>query len=199
MGTAPLFVLRAGYSERMNRRYFERYCGEGSYDENYLYYSGIEHSIEICDHFGLPIESVLVLGAATGRVLKHFEGSWGVRAYGCEISRWAHARIPPRYRRRIACADMRRFVPELVRKGRTFDLVFSNCLIYLEAAEIPDFLTVCSRLGGHFHFYSSTSESFEPSDPYRVTLRPRRWWCDAFISNGFAPTRSRYLWRSRHC
>ncbi len=183
----------------MDRLYFERYCGEGSYDANYLHYSGIEHSIEICDHFGLAIESVLVLGAATGRVLRHFEDTWGVCAYGCEISRWAHARIPPRYRRRVACADMRRYVPELVRKGRTFDLVFSNGLIYLEAGEIPDFLAVCSRLGGHFHFYSSTSESFEPNDPYRVTLRPRRWWRDAFISNGFAPTRSRYLWRSRHC
>ncbi len=112
--------------------------------------------------------------------------------------RWAHTRIPPRYRLRIACADMRRYVPELVRKGRTFDLVFSNCLIYLEAGEIPDFLAVCSRLGGHFHFYSSTSESFV-NDPYRVTLRPCRWWRDAFISNGFAPTRSRYLWRSRYC
>ncbi len=86
------------------------------------------------------LNPVLVLGAATGRVLKHFEDNWGVRAYGCEISRWAHARIPPRYRRRIARADMRRYVPELVRKGRTFDLVFSNCLIYLEAGEIPDFL-----------------------------------------------------------
>ncbi len=109
------------------------------------------------------------------------------------------AHSAPLPRRRVACADMRRFVPELGRKGRTFDLVFSNCLIYLEAREIPDFLAVCSRLGGHFHFYSSTSESFESNDHYRKTLRPRTWWRDNFISNGFAPTRSRYLWRSRHC
>ena len=176
----------------MDRLYFEHYCGDGSYDENYLYHSGIEHSIEICDHFGLPIESVLVLGAATGQVLEHFEGSWGVRPHGCEISRWAHARIPSRYRRRIACADMRRYVPKLVRKGRTFDLIFSNSLVYLEAGEILDFLALCSRLCGHFHFYSSTSESFESNDPYRVTLRPRAWCRNTFISNGFAPTRSRH-------
>ncbi len=55
----------------MDRAYFERYCRAGSYDENYLYHSGIEHSIEICDRFDLPIKSVLVLGAATGRVLEH--------------------------------------------------------------------------------------------------------------------------------
>ena len=184
----------------MDRAYFERYCGYGSYDENYLYHSGIDHSIEICDHFGLPIKSVLVLGAATGRILKHFEDAWGVRPYGCEISRWAHARIPPRYRRRIACADVRRYVPELVRKRRTFDLVFSNSLVYLEAGAIPGFLALCSRLCGHFHFYSSTSEDLEPDDPYRVTLRPRAWWRNAFLSNGFAPTRSRYLCRAtRHC
>ena len=36
----------------------------------------------------------------------------------------------------------------------------------------------------------------ESNDPYRKTLRPRAWWRDAFISNSFAPTRSRYLWRS---
>ncbi len=92
----------------MDRAYFERYCGYGSYDENYLYHSGIDHSIEICDHFGLPIKSVLVLGAATGRILKHFEDAWGVRPYGCEISRWAHAGIPPRSRRRIAALRLDR-------------------------------------------------------------------------------------------
>ncbi len=180
----------------MDRPYFERYCGSGAYDENYLDHSGIEHSIKICDRFDLPIKSVLVLGAATGRVLEHFEDAWGLRPYGCEISRWAHTRIPPRYRRRIACADMQRYVPELARKGRTFDLIFSNSLVYLEAAAIPDLLVLCSRLCEHFHFYSSTSEDFEPKDPYRVTLRSRAWWRNAFISNGFVPTRSRYLWRA---
>jgi hypothetical protein len=91
---------------------------------------------------------------------------------------------------------MRRYVPELVRRARNFDLIFSNSLIYLEAGEIPAFLALCSRLCGHFHFYSSTSEDFEPDDPYRVTLRPRAWWRNAFMSNGFAATRSRYLWRA---
>ncbi len=179
----------------MDRAYFERYCGSGAYDANYLHHSGIEHSIDICDRFDLPIRSVLVLGAATGRVLEHFEDAWGVRPHGCEISRWAHARISQRHRRRIACDDMRRYVPELVRKGRNFDLIFSNSLVYLEAAAIPDFLALCSRVCRHFHFYSSTSEDFEPGDRYRVTLRSRTWWRNAFISAGFAPTLSRYLWR----
>ncbi len=91
---------------------------------------------------------------------------------------------------------MRRYVPEIVRKGRAFDLIFSNSLVYLEAASIPDFLALCSRICEHFHFYSSTRDDFEPDDPYRVTLRSRAWWRSAFISNGFVPTRSRYLWRA---
>ncbi len=180
----------------MKRAYFERYCSAGSYDENYLFHSGIEHCIEICDRFGLEIDSVLVLGAATGQVLRHFDDAWQLRPWGCEISRWAWSRIAPRYRRRIACGDMRHYVPRLLRAGQRFDVIFTNSLIYLPASEVPTFLAQCSQLSSWLHFYSSTSEDFEPGDRYRVTLRPRAWWRAAFVDAGFAPTRSRYLWRS---
>jgi hypothetical protein len=145
----------------------------------------------------LRVDSVLVLGAATGRVLDHFERAWGLRAEGCEISRWAYRRIPPRYRPRIACTDMRRYVPRLLREGRRFDLIFSNSLVYLEAREVEGFLAQCSRLGRYLHFLSSTREDFEPGDAFRITLRSRRWWRQQFVRAGFAPTRSRYLFRSR--
>ena len=180
----------------MERAYFERYCSAGDYDENYLFHSGIEHCIEICNRFELEIGSVLVLGAATGQVLRHFDEAWEVRPHGCEISRWAWSRIAPVYRRRIACSDMRRYLPRLARSGRDFDLIFSNSLVYLKPREIPPFLALCARMSGWLHFYSSTSESFEPDDPYRVTLRPRAWWRRTFVKTGFAPTRSPYLWRS---
>lgn len=180
----------------MDRAYFEDYCGYGSYDEQYLFHSRVEHCIEIADRFGIEVKSMLVLGAATGQVLRHFEDAWGVRPYGCEISRWAHRRIDPRRRRRICCSDMRRYVPELARKGRRFDLIFSNALVYLHRREIPAFLSVCSRVGCYFHFWSSTREDHEPGDSYRVTLAPRRWWSGAFRTSGFSGTRSPYLWRS---
>lgn len=179
----------------MDRAYFTRYCGHRPYDETYLAHSGIEHCIEISDRFDIRVRSVLVLGSATGRVLEHFEQSWGVKPWGCEISRWAHARTPARFRRRIARADMRDYVPELLRRGRRFDLVFSNSLVYLPAPEIPAFVRELARLGDWLHFYSSTSEDYEPGDRYRATLRPRRWWREVFTENGFRPTRSRYLWR----
>ena len=179
----------------MDKSYFENYCQAGSYASNYLFYSGIEHCIYIVDQLGLRIDSVMVLGAATGEVLQHFERAWGIRPVGCEISRWAHRRIPPAFRASIACADMRRYVPECAAGGVRADLIFSNSLVYLEASEVPEFLAHCRELCRYFHFLSSTSESFEPSDTHRRTLRPRRWWRERFVEAGFAPTRSPYLFR----
>jgi hypothetical protein len=183
-------------SSRIPASYFENYCGRGRYDDHYLFHSGIEHCIEIADHFELRIDSVIVLGAATGRVLDHFERAWGVRPEGCELSAWAHRRIAARHRSRIRCADMRRYVPRLLREGRQVDLIFSNSLVYLPAADLPRFLAQCAQLGRYLHFLSSTSEDFEPGDSFRVLLRPRRWWRAQFMRAGFAPTRSRYLFRS---
>jgi hypothetical protein len=180
----------------VDKAYFADYCGYGSYDENYLFHSGVEHCIDIVDRFGIEVQSVLVLGAATGRVLEHFDEAWGTRPWGCEISRWAHARIPGRYRRRIRRADMRRYVPDLLDRHRTFDLAFCNALVYLRSGELPFFLDACSRLCSYFHFLSSTSEDCEAGDSYRATLRPRSWWNRTFRCSGFSPTRSRYLWRS---
>jgi hypothetical protein len=179
----------------VEKSYFENYCQAGSYAQNYLFYSGIEHCIHIVDQLGLRIDSVMVLGTATGEVLRDFERAWGLRPSGCEISRWAHRRIPPELRRSIACADMRRYVPECSARGLRVDLIFSNSLVYLEAREVTDFLVQCRALCRYFHFLSSTTEAFEPSDTHRRTLRPRRWWRERFVEAGFAPTRSPYLFR----
>jgi hypothetical protein len=179
----------------MDKSYFENYCQAGSYSSNYLFYSGIEHCIYIFDQLRLRVDSVIVLGAATGEVLLHFERAWGVRPRGCEISRWAHRRIPAPYRASISCADMRRYVPQCLARGERVDLLFSNSLVYLEADEVTPFLAQCRELCSYFHFLSSTSESFEPNDRHRRTLRPRKWWRTRFIDAGFAPTRSPYVFR----
>jgi hypothetical protein len=185
-----------GIESHVERAYFENYCGEGSYEEQYLAYSRVDHCISIVERLGIEVESVLVLGTATGLVLRHFDAAWGVRPWGCEISRWAHARVPARYRRRIRCADMRNHVPELLQRGRQFDLIFSNSLVYLPAPQIRPFLANCAELARYFHFWSSTAEDFEPHDRYRVTLESQSWWRDAFRASGYRATRSRYLWRA---
>jgi hypothetical protein len=181
----------------MDASYFRNYCGRGSYDEVYREHSGIEHCLRSARKLGIRARSVLVLGSATGRVLEDFEKAWRVRPAGCEISAWAHAQTPWRLRRRIARADMRDYVPALVARRAHFDLLFTNSLIYLPARELPGLVADCSRVASWLHFYSSTSESYEPGDRHRVTLRARDWWRELFLAGGFAPTRSPYFWRSR--
>lgn len=181
----------------MERAYFLDYCGRGPYAELYREHSGVANCIATLRRTRTRVRSLLVLGAATGEVLADFEASLHVRAHGCELSRWAHARIPARYRRRIARGDLRAYVPALARADRRFDLVFCNALIYLEPHDIAPVLAAASRVARWFHFYSSTSESYEPGDRWRVTLRPRAWWRAQFRAHGWAPTRSPYLFRSR--
>jgi len=176
--------------------YFRNYCGRGSYDELYRDHSGIEHCLRTARKLGIRARSVVVLGAATGRVLEDFEASWRVTPAGCEISAWAHAQIPARLRRRIARADMRDYVPDLERRGAHFDLVFTNSLIYLHTRELPALVRSLGRIASYMHFYSSTRESYEPGDRHRVTLRSRQWWRELFLANGFRPMRSPYFWRS---
>jgi len=179
----------------LDRAYFENYCGEGSYSENYRLYSGIDHCIHIVEHFGFTVRSVCVLGAATGEVLRDLRDAWHLRPYGCEISRWAHSQIPARDRSRIVCADMRSYVPRCMQRGQDFDLVFSNSLVYLPEPDVEPFLSQCRKVTRLFHFMSSTTEAFEPGDRYRVTLKSRRWWRERFLDAGFTATRSPYLFR----
>lgn len=181
----------------VNAEYFERYCGRAPYAEIWLDHSGAANCVATLRRTRTPVTSLLVLGAATGEVLAYFEAELGVRAHGCEISAWAQARIPARRRRRVERADLRRYLPRLARAGRRFDLIFCNALVYLEPRDVPAALAAASRVGEYFHFYSSTSEDHEPGDDQRVTLRPRSWWRARFLAAGFAPTRSRYLWRSQ--
>ncbi len=180
----------------MNKAYFANYCGYGPYAEHYLYHSGIVHCIQIVERLELQVSSVFVLGTATGEVLKHFEEEWGIRPSGCEVSRWAYNRIPIRYRKRVCLADMRRLVPKLVAHRQSFDLVFSNSLMYLPVGEMGSFLGDCSRICSYFHYQGSTAEDYEAGDVYRVTLQPYKWWNQTFKANGFSRTRSKFLWRS---
>jgi hypothetical protein len=180
----------------MEADYFRNYCGRGSYDELYREHSGIEHCLRSARKLGIRARSVVVLGAATGRVLEDFEAQWRVKPVGCEISAWAHAQIPARLRRRVALSDMRDYVPELEARGEHFDLLFTNSLIYLRSRELPALVRSLGRIASFMHFYSSTSESYEPGDRHRVTLRPRDWWRELFMASGFQPTRSPYFWRA---
>ncbi len=189
-------AVGAGTYRRVNADYFTRYCGRGPYEAIWLDHSGAANCVATLRRMRVPVGSLVVLGTATGQVLDHFQRELGVRARGCEISRWAHARIPARHRRRVERADLRRYLPRLVREGIQVELIFCNALVYLDARDVPGVLASASQVASYFHCYSSTSEDHEPGDRARVTLRPRRWWRERFLAAGWRPTRSRYLWRS---
>lgn len=179
----------------MDEAYFQDYCGYGSYDSQYLFHSGIQHCMEVIERYSLEVRSVMVLGAATGQVLGHFEAELDVVPQGCELSPWAHARIPERYRGRIQLADMRSYVPAMRARGQRFDLCFTNALIYLQEDDIAPLLADVAATCRYLHLASSTSEYFEPGDRYITVLKPRAWWRQRLLEAGMRPTRSRYLWR----
>ena len=186
----------ARYPCAVDEAYFQDYCGYGPYDEQYLFHSGVTHCVAIAEKYALRIRSVLVLGAATGQVLGHFEAAFAEVPEGCEISAWAHARIPARYRERIRRADMRQYVPELCGSGRRFDLGFTNALIYLEEPDLAPLLRDCARMCRYFHHDSCTAERTEPGDRYIRLVKPRSWWRAQLKAAGFRATRSPYLWRT---
>ena len=179
----------------MDREYFEDYCGRGPYAEIWRDHSGIANCLAGLARERVRPRSLVVLGTATGEVLRAFEDALGVRVFGCERSAWAHARIPARFRRRVRRADLRAYLPALARAGRHFDVLFTSALVYLRARDVPPALRHCAAVADWLHFYSSTSEDFEPGDRHRALLRPRAWWRARIQDAGFAPTRSPYLWR----
>ena len=179
----------------MDEAYFRDYCGYGDYDSQYLFHSGIQHCMEVIDRYALDVRSVLVLGAATGQVLGHFEAELDLVPHGCELSEWAHARIPERYRPSIARADMREYVPQQLELGHRFDLCFTNALIYLQEKDIPPLLRDVASMCRYLHLASSTEEFYEPGDTYVTLLKPRTWWREQLLEAGFRGTRSPYLWR----
>jgi hypothetical protein len=189
----------------LDREYFENYSGSGkSYDRVWSQYSYAKELTALYKQNPecLPLpKRVLILGAATGKVIETVEKRLGAKCWGCEINEWAYQKIPLAQRSRIKRVDMRVYVKELRKKGKSFDLTFSNSLIYLPKREIAPFLMKLSKLSTFLHFHSSRKGSACP-DPYRQTLESYDWWNQQLQKSGFQPVkipnlRRSYLWKSQ--
>ena len=187
----------------IDEQYFRNYAGSGeSYQRAWRDHSFAEECIAQFKAPGAPrIRKVCVLGAATGLILKDFDRHLGVRAAGCEISKWAHSKIPQPYRRRIRCQDMRDYVAGCIERGRRFDLVYSNSLVYLEPRDLRKFLKSLSQVTDYLHFNSSFKGKACP-DPYRRILESYAWWNEHMVRAGFEELRSSggkrtFLWRRK--
>ena len=186
-----------------DRKYFQNYAGSGkNYDRVWRQYSYAPELVKLFRKHPKLLEApknILVLGAATGRVLKTLEKGFKAKCWGCEINDWAHARIPQPQRRRIRLMDMRNYVEVCIANYKHFDVSFSNSLIYLPKKEIPPFLKKLAKISEYIHFNSSFKGHACP-DPYRATLETFDWWRLQFRRAGFSevkiPGRTRsYLWR----
>lgn len=187
----------------LNRDYFKNYAGSGkSYDQVWSRYSYADELIELISHLKLPLERpLLVLGAATGKVVERFDKKLGLKCEGCEVNAWAHGQISQPYRRRIRLMDMREYVIWCQERDKYFDIAFSNSLIYLSKREISKFLKELYQVTERIHF-SSSFKGFACRDPYRKTLETFDWWDRNFQRAGFEQVKVRgkrrtYLWQKR--
>ncbi|HVJ64258.1 MAG TPA: class I SAM-dependent methyltransferase [Bdellovibrionota bacterium] len=186
----------------IDEKFFKNYAGSGrAYARVWRQYCYFDECTALFKDPQAPtLKSICVLGTATGEICEAFYKKFGVKPYGCEVSRWAHRQTKDEFRSRVRCRDMRDYVSDIVESGKRFTLVFSNSLIYLPEADVPKILRELSRCTDFLHCRSSTSGSKCP-DPWRQTLRPYAWWNEQISRAGFrvvpgAKGQRTYLWQS---
>ncbi|MBS1986244.1 MAG: hypothetical protein JST16_18945 [Bdellovibrionales bacterium] len=183
--------------------FFANYAGsKNHYNRVYRQHNYLEECLELFAAADAPqVRSCCVLGSGTGVMLKDLYRAFGQRPYGCEINEWAFRRTPAFYRGRIHHEDMLSYVNRLRRKGRHFDLVFSNSLIYLRPKDLAPLLGDLAHVARYLHFRSSFKGEFCP-DPYRRILESYTWWNRQMARAGFEELltpfgNATYLWRSK--
>ncbi|MHA1538910.1 MAG: methyltransferase domain-containing protein [Alphaproteobacteria bacterium] len=187
-------------SEKFNQHYFENYIGKGlHYDEGYKRFSFTNECIKMLQETPAfeDIQTLCVLGVATGKILEDFEKALpNLSLYGCEISRYAHKKIPKRFKENIAKMDLRDYLPTCVENDKKFDLCYTNALMYIPEKHVSKALENCSKISAYlFASIPYEGESFF-KDRYRTTLKPKAWWKEKLLSNGFSPTHDPDLWKS---
>lgn len=189
---------------QIDKDYFDNYAGRSkSYNKVWKDHSYYDQCCDLFTQKNAPrVKSLCVLGASTGLVLKEFHRRLGVLAYGCEINEWAYEQIERPYSKRIKCMDMQRYMDEVRKKEKSFDLIFANSFIYLAEEKLPALIKKISKSCRYLHFRSSFKEGYCP-DPYRKTLKSYKWWDEMICENGFKnylSGRARtYCWESKYC
>ena len=181
--------------------YFKNYAGTGkTYDQVWNNHSYAEELVDLIKIFKYDIKSILVLGTATGKVLKLFEKTLHIKPWGCEINAWAYKKIPEDLRRRIRNMDMLDYIKLSSTQNRHYDLAFSNSFIYLTKKDLRQLMSSLAPRVNYMHFQSSLLGQACP-DPYRKILESYEWWSEEFVKVGFSEvkiprTRRSYLWKS---
>jgi hypothetical protein len=186
-----------------SKEYFKAYAGSGrSYDSVWREHSFADELVAQFKTPGAPrLKRICVLGVATGKVGLFLEKKLKAKVWGCELSSWAHAKIPHPLKRRVRRQDMCDYVAQLKRDKKNFDLIFSNSLIYLEQKQLGALLKSLAGIGRILHFNSSFEGKACP-DPERKILKSYNWWNLQFRKAGFEALKGprghrTYLWASK--
>jgi hypothetical protein len=183
-------------SSAWGEEHFLNYGGDGRpYRQVWKQYNSVDDCVKIFSRVGLAnIKSMIVLGTATGELLKFFDSAWGTRPHGCELSTWAYRQIPHPYRRRIKNQDLKDYVKQCRKK---VDVIYANSFMYLNEEDILPALKDCARIGRYLFVDLSYSECYAENDSLRKVLKPHRWWREKFREAGFSPYKKyRRLWQS---
>lgn len=168
--------------------YFDSYCGD-LYSKTYLNATVSPDKIimDMLD-LGLLVDSVLDVGCASGELVRDFR-RLGVAAFGIENNDDILKRcVSPKYCKKMDIRDMSSL------KDSSFDLIYTNALMYVYPNEILSILEEFHRLCREAVYlcnpYLEESKDNPFPDPSRVFLATETWWTKQFKEAGFSKVAS---------
>ena len=165
----------------IDNKYFDQY-GDLGYSETYLRFTySPEQIIRDMVNNDIDFETILDAGCASGELVRDFR-RLGIKAYGIENNKDILKKsVAKNYCVYMDILDMSDI------KDNTFDVVYSNALMYFYPQQIPSILKEFKRiLKKAFYLccpFSDNPVHFE--DKYRKFLASKKWWEKQFIEAGF--------------
>jgi len=171
--------------------FFTNYASTGKpYNEVWRSYTGFDIFKEYTSQIK-NLNYCLVLGSATGEILKSIHKECLLAPTGIELNMSAFDQSSG-LGYDVFHGDMREIITSL---PYSYDIIYSNSLMYLPENDIIPFLQECAKVGQYFFWYGSM-EGFSVPDDYRVTLKNYDWWNEQFKAAGYKETTHRYLWHT---
>jgi len=177
----------------INQEYFDKYCANGdSYARGYRFYTTMPTKLLAdCAALNIIVDTILDVGCATGELVKDYL-NLGIFAMGIDNSTYA---IEHNICSKSFCfqADMRKLMMHF--KENSFDIVYTNSLMYLPSEDVPLALKQMYTISKYGVYWNAgyLGESVTP-DHYRKFTADRAWWKTKFENAGFEDSRSNRLW-----
>jgi len=168
-------------NRKIDKSYFDNY-GEIGYSKSYKKFTYTpEYIIQDTVDNHIFFDTLLDAGCASGELVRDFR-KLGVRAYGIENNLDILKKsVAPEF-----CVHMDILNMSSI-KDKTFSLVYTNALMYLDPKQILGVLKEMHRISELGVYlccpFLDSPNYFE--DKYRKFLATRKWWEDIFTRAGF--------------